>query len=394
MSKIVYLLGAGLNQPVTDWDGLKPPLINDFFQMALQHHKFADAHYSNRVAPLYEYISRYWKKNKDDLRNQPFNLEECFTMLQLQENEAERVRDHKKLTELVQIEFQLQSFLAEYLSEFNIHTLKSDLMREFGAVIYREKPAILTLNYDCILEEVIKSASGVRANIPGSFWKQDLETEDIGDELLSYSHCNWNLPLVYGIKFDEVQLQQAGISKYVEGTRFYGHPENKLYDWTILKLHGSLNWFHYLPIRKYPAFDSKDKELSEEKLKEIILVNGHWWFNEPPDLRGWLINPLIITPVLYKEQFYQHPIFSDIWKRAHDELSTCKRLVVIGYSFAPTDFNIRKLFLEVFCESTLEELVVVNPDTSVVRTAKELSHFQKPVLACQDLEEYLMSYTH
>lgn len=392
MSELVYLIGAGFNQPVTDWDGLKPPLSSDFFQMALRHHKFADAHYSDRIAPLYKYISHYWKKSKEDLENQPFDLEECFTMLQLQQNEAERIGDYSKLSELVQIEFQLQSFLAEYLSEFDVHALRSDLMREFGAVIYREKPAILTLNYDCILEEVTESASGVRTDVPESFRKPDRETEVINDELLSYSHHNWNLPLVYGIKFDEVQLQQAGVSKYVEGSRFY--TQSKLYDWTILKLHGSLNWFHYLPIRKYPAFDPKDKELSEDKLKEVILVKGHWWFNEPPDLHGWLINPLIITPVLYKEHFYQHPVFRNIWKRALSELSKCKRLVVIGYSFAPTDFNSRKLFLDAFCEHTLEELVVVNPDTSVVRTVKELSHFQKSVLVCQDLEEYLRLCTH
>ena len=135
MSELVYLIGAGLNQPVTDWDGLKPPLANDFFQMALRHHKFADAHYHDRILLLYEYISRYWKKSKDILRNQPFNLEECFTMLQLQQTETERVGDRKKLTELVQIEFQLESFLAEYLSEFHVHALRSDLMREFGTVI-------------------------------------------------------------------------------------------------------------------------------------------------------------------------------------------------------------------------------------------------------------------
>jgi len=342
MPKLVYLIGAGLNQPITDWDGLKPPLANDFFQMALRHHKFADAHYSNRIAPLYEYISHYWKKSKEDLQNQPFNLEERFTMLQLQQNEAERVGDQKKLTELVQIEFQLESFLAEYLSEFDVHALRSDVMRNLGTVIYREKPTILTLNYDCILEMVIEHASGVRTNVPEFFLKPDCGIRVPNDKLLSYSHHNWNRPLGYGIKFDEVQLQQAGPSKYVRGSRFY--TQNKLYDWAILKLHGSLNWFHYLPIRKYPALDPKDKKLSEEKLQETILKNGRWWFSAPPKLHGWFLNPLIITPVLYKERFYQYLVFPDIWERAHDELSTCKRLVVIGYSFAPTDFNIRKMY--------------------------------------------------
>ena len=165
-----------------------------------------------------------------------------------------------------------------------------------------------------------------------------------------------------------------------------------LYSWRILKLHGSLNWFQYRPIRKYPSFDLSDMELSEEKLREVLMVRGHWWFAAPPDLRGWLLKPLIITPVLYKEQFYQHPVFSDIWRQAYNELSTCKRLVVVGYSFAPTDFNIRKLFLEAFCKSHLKELIVVDPNISVVQIVKELTHFDKPVLVCRDLKEYLRLY--
>jgi hypothetical protein len=285
--------------------------------------------------------------------------------------------------------------LAEFLSEFDVNVFSSEVMMEFGRVIHREHPTILTLNYDCILESIIESASGVRTNVPKSFLggKTDGFAE-IADEELPYSHFNWNRPLGYGVKFDEVQLQRAGIPTFVRGGRFYNHSENQLYTWNILKLHGSLNWFHYLPVRKYPLFGSKDEKLSDDTLRETLLVNGHWWFNEPPDHNGWLINPLIITPVLYKERLYDHPVFSDIWKKAYDELSKCRRLVVIGYSFAPTDFNIKKLLLEAFCENTLEELVVVNPDTSVVQIIKELSHFQKPVLVCKDLEEYLRLYTN
>lgn len=393
MAELVYLLGAGANQLVTDWDGLRPPLANNFFQLATRSKKFGDEYYLKRIVLVYDYIWRYWKKTKDDLRNEPFNIEDCFTMLQLQRNKAESAEAYQEYTRLATIEFQLESFLAEYLSEFETFAVTSDLMREFGAVVYRERPTVLTLNYDCILEAVVESASGVNVDIPESFHGKPDERGEVPDGELPYSHCNWNRSLAYGIKFDEVQLQRAGLSAYVDGNRFYGHPRNKLYSWKILKLHGSLNWFQYLPIRKYQSLDPADKELSEEKLRQVLLIRGHWWFGEPPDLRGWLLNPLIITPVLYKDQFYQHPVFSNVWRQAEHELSSCKRLVVIGYSFAPSDFSIRRLFLESLCESRLEELVVVNPDTRVVQTAKELTHFRKPVLVCSDLTEYLRLYT-
>lgn len=76
MNDIVYLLGAGANQLITDWDGLKPPLSCNFFQMALQSEKFSDEYYVDRLTTVYDYISRHWKKSISDLRNTPFNLED------------------------------------------------------------------------------------------------------------------------------------------------------------------------------------------------------------------------------------------------------------------------------------------------------------------------------
>jgi len=421
MAGTVYLLGAGTNQVVShDWMGLdvRPPLANNFFQMVLRLNKFRSQEwkiphtlsYSQRFAPVYQYISHIWKRNKHDLLIEPFNLEDCYTMIQLQQKEANRKKDYEELERLNQIGFLLSSSLAEYLQEFQKTAVGSDIMKEFGEVLYREKPTVLTLNYDAILESAITWASPVNPRVyeysrklmrewaewaasekfkePGT--EPDLEKE-LPDDELPYSANEWNLPLAYGIKFDEVEIDRPGWSRYVKGNRFYNHPQNKLYSWRILKLHGSLNWFQYTGTRTYSPFDTK---LPVKKLREVLLVRGQWWLGRPPNLRGWLLKPLIITPVLYKEEYYQHPVFIDIWSQAREKLSTCKRLVVIGYSFAPTDFYVRKLFLDAFCGSRLEELVIVNPDTSVVRTVKELSHFQKPVLVCQDLEEYLRGYTH
>ena len=112
MTKTVYLIGAGINQNVMDWHGLKPPLANNFFQMALRSEKYSGEHYTARISQLYEYISRYWKKNIDDLLNEPFNLEECFTLLQLQQHEAEDRKNNNELSNLARIEFSLQSFLS------------------------------------------------------------------------------------------------------------------------------------------------------------------------------------------------------------------------------------------------------------------------------------------
>jgi hypothetical protein len=61
MAELVYLLGAGVNQTITDWHGLKPPLANNFFQMALANDKFGGDFYS-RQSPLFMITFRIFGK--------------------------------------------------------------------------------------------------------------------------------------------------------------------------------------------------------------------------------------------------------------------------------------------------------------------------------------------
>jgi hypothetical protein len=385
MEDTVYILGAGFNQCVNDWYGLKPPMATNFFQTILRSEKYTDGEFFKEVKCVFEYIETYWQKNKDDLLNKPFDLEECFTFLELQYYEAIEKEDKEKSSKLLTIFFTLKTLLSEFLSEFNIFTHTSDVLRQFGDYVYKEKPVIITFNYDCILEEAIESASGVRINIPDSFSRTPNSGAQVPDEELPYSHHNWNRPLGYGIKFDEVQLHRAGLSTYVERERFYGHPENDLYNWKILKLHGSLNWFKYMqPIHP----DLKDT-LPPDKKENIILAKGYWHFGMPPIINNWLVDSIIITPILYKETYYKMKLFSDLWIQAKLHLSQCRRLIIIGYSFPTTDFAIRKILLEAFRDNKLDELIVVNPNTSVVAIIKGLVHFSRPISICSGLKEFL-----
>ena len=394
MSNIVYLLGAGVNQSITDWDGLSPPMIKNFFQIALKKRKFSNSHYTERVNIVYEYIEKYWKKTLQDLVRNPFDLEECFTLLELQASRAYQKND-EEYKKLMQTQFLLKSFIAEVLSEFETFVSSSDIMRSFGKVLIEERPTILTFNYDCFIEKAIESASGLSHPPPdlGERMRAEvIEGAEVSDEELAYSHHNWNRPLGYGMTFDKVQLHRAGISVYVEGTRFYSHPQNKLYSPPLLKLHGSLNWFRYLPIYTFPIFPGQEAPQLGEKENQIILVDplARWWFAEPPTLDNWIIDPIIITPTLYKEKFIEWSIFESIWKKAKDALSECKRLIMIGYSFSPTDFTTKQLFLEALSNHDIEQLIIVNPDPSVAEVAKNLCHFKKKVVTYKNLNEYLV----
>lgn len=270
----------------------------------------------------------------------------------------------------------MEQILAKVLNKFFIYCEDSDELMRFGEQIYLEKPIILTFNYDCILETLIEKASGERAEK----LRQQVNNRDVD---LDYSTYNWNRPLHYGIQFDIVELHGTGIGDEVGRSRFYNRPANVLSEWKILKLHGSLNWFRSLRLPLRLREDSRKKELDK-----IYLRNDYWW-SELPDIVGEISEPLIITPVLYKEGYYEVKPFNEIWKMALDHLKQCKKLVIIGYSFARTDFSVRELFLNAFENNSLEELIIVNPDTSIVKIVKELTHFKRHVIVCENLNEYL-----
>lgn len=381
MSYAVYVFGAGINRGIRDWHGLSPPLANDFFQQVLRSKKYASEHYLSRTENVWRYIDQYWKLSIEELKSKPFNLEECFSLLQLQKWEAQVQGDREHFVNLSLTELQLTSLLTEFLGEFSHFGHTSDSFSELGRIILQEEPTVLTFNYDTLLEESIESASGV-SDVPESFRGEP--SDEISDEELAYSHMKWNRPLAYGIQFDEVQLQRAGLPAYVNGDRFYGHPDNDLYDWSILKLHGSLNWFEYSGEPRYPFLDRR----SAKNKGDTVLCNATPWLNELPDIDNEILFPLIITPVLYK-QMRSNDIIPRIWEKARGKLSACRRLVVGGYSFPVTDFHTRRLFLESFEERSPEEIVIINPDTSIVERVKDLAHFERPVLVCNDLDEFV-----
>lgn len=394
MKEVVYMLGAGVNQVVKDWDGDSPPLLNNFFNIALNKRKFGDDHYSQQVQDVYNYIEKHFKKTQDDLARVPFDLELCFTLLERQIKRAIQKENSVELKKLVNIMFHLEAFIAEVLSDFEHFAVTSHTMRNLGRVILHEKPTLITFNYDCLIESILEFAYGVNPSVPKSFKDVgSFENRELPDEMLIYSHHNWNRPLGYGFKFDEIQLQQAGISKFARGSRFYSLPQIQLHSKPLLKLHGSLNWFRYLPVRSLPTLPGEtEPELNDEE-SEIILKSGTWWFNRPPDHNGWVINPIIITPVLYKNEYYDTKPFKEIWGLAKRALCQCKRLVVIGYSFSPTDFSTKQLLIESSMNNDLEELIVVNPNHNSVKVAKDLCHFNRGVVWYSSLDDYLNTFS-
>jgi len=385
MADVVYVLGAGFNCSVVDASrGMQAPLARNFFQVLLQSSRYRDGLDAFRgrlfVDVLLEEIERYWRLDLDGLATKPFDIEECLTLFESQLADGLSAERDLRLRRAA---YALRNLLLSYLGDVS-HSGYTPTARKFGSDVLASSADVLSFNFDTLAEEAIASASGIgpkpQPTREGSTvpWERDISDED-----LDASHLTWRSALACSFMFDELDLPVAGVPPQISGERFYAHTSNALYDRTrVLKLHGSIDWLKYTSLRVIPP----DIEGQPPPRPAGIVLERHpgYWLGESPSRNGWRMESVVIPPQLYKE-FGQAP-FPQVWAEALKTRSECRTLIVVGYSFPPTDFRTRRLFLEAFSGGNrLSQLVVVNPDTAVVGLVRRLTSHEGPVISSDSL---------
>ena len=136
---------------------------------------------------------------------------------------------------------------------------------------------------------------------------------------------------------------------------------------SLLKLHGSVNWG--LADFSPPQAEDADVFYVDPELgKSGSNITQHGVFL-PMSTRlfpGVGFRPLIVPPVTDKSRHYGKSMLRRLWHFAREVLSASDRVVILGYSFPPTDYEARFLLREAFGSHTgrlrEREVVVVNPD--------------------------------
>jgi hypothetical protein len=175
----------------------------------------------------------------------------------------------------------------------------------------RPKDAIITFNYDCLIDETLRRHGQNKWNPRYGY---GLNLGKGGGNLVGYKHWSpANLP----------------------------ERENTI---SLYKLHGSL---HFLVRGK------------RVHLKERPYTKQHG------SLRFTIIPP-------ESNKRYEESIFGRIWKQAGQALHRAQHLIVIGYSFPVTDSHSHALFRISVKSESLKSLVLVNPDRDTRYRAREV----------------------
>lgn len=139
---------------------------------------------------------------------------------------------------------------------------------------------------------------------------------------------------------------------------------------SLLKLHGSINWYPKLG-HAQPYFanaithhESWSPYASEQET--LGIGNETLERHLEPD-------PFIVPPVLMKSAIVEEPVLRLIWNRAFRALQEAEKVTFVGYSFPLTDIAVRTLFEEALQDLQRDKIHIVNLAT----TASEQEHLRQ-----------------
>jgi hypothetical protein len=128
-------------------------------------------------------------------------------------------------------------------------------------------------------------------------------------------------------------------------------------DISLLKLHGSLNWY---PYGNYIF----TKNLLKDEENAINNLTNDDFLQVGSRLLAEYKIPFIIPPTLNKYQY--HVQLKKVWERAASILSEAELVIIIGYSMPETDMFFKYLYsLGIDSPTYLYKLVVLNSDGSI-----------------------------
>lgn len=178
---------------------------------------------------------------------------------------------------------------------------------------------IISLNYDWLIDETLRKKGGNK----------------------------WNPKKGYGVPV-YVQGKRGAGTKYwsctpAKGVRLY--PARSI---SLLKLHGSLNWFPVPPDRVPPR----------------LALRTRWW-HQNGKLTFEIAPPEWNKPT-------RSGVYVPVWRKARESLRTTEALVFVGYSLPETDLPIQALLTVEQTPQALPLLVIVNPDRESRRRIRDV----------------------
>ncbi len=277
-TKTIYILGSGFSKSFSE----QMPTMHDLTQrlFKLENEEFGNL--TRFVHSLYA-KSNYLEEFRD--------IENIANIIF-----SKRIfKDFEEQLDYDKLRFELIKFIYHEIKNQELDLSKAETLYAFlyqcSSFMGEDENVIFNFNYDLIIESLLKHKA--------------LKTHE-------------QVQIKYGLQFERYEPET--ISSITEKERHY---------LTMLKLHGSFNWFR-----------AKGSESND--IRNIYLVHE--------DESSFSIHandiPTYIPMTNVKSQFLTGTLYNTLWAKAIDYLNHCDNIVLIGYGFPRTDLNNLGLLLD------------------------------------------------
>ena len=311
----VYVIGAGFSA------GLGYPLTSDLLVRLWER-------LNDDLKKQLEPVIRFHHPGFDPTRFSTFpNIEELLSEVQVNEelfDASRQYEGHFTKIKLQDVQTNLLMKIAAWFHDISKCVKpaapKVAWLKQFRERVISENGAIVSFNWDLILDELIFK-------------------DDIGSECYGFSETSHAVPL-------------------------------------LLKPHGSLNWFE-------GKLGEKLKDIKRTKIFDhggSDKVYAFLEFRAPVSKKGQTYTPLIVPPVYLKK--FGKPVFKTLWQKSTAVLSSAKRVVFLGYSMPRADLHAQFIMRCGFNNQVKgeidkggrrkkatgpAEIIIVNPDWEAAR---------------------------
>jgi len=331
-NKTVYFLGAGASA-ASEFE--LPTMKNFFKEFSIKTYpnlsRFIIKHYFPRFyfnlasKDIQQLEKEKVSEIEETIQQDPkLNLEEIFSYLDYYLSKTRFKENlYAAKRELIYYIFKRLNIHSDKIKSLNQNKVWSDIFASiFRKLSYQD--TIITLNYDVVIESTLEKV-----------WK-DMSKEEKktlwGEKASLNEH-----PLLVKLYREVLPMMKMYWSGLV--SPFYKIEESR--DGLFLKLHGSLNWVYCpnkLCINHFNIFPTNSIELA----MQLAIFPRCRVCGEPLEIA-------IVPPSMYKV-YEEVPKINFIWSLAYQELRKASEIIIIGVSFADTDFYLRGLFKSAIIE--------------------------------------------
>jgi len=407
--KTFWLFGAGASHHYAlNAFGVPVPLANGFFKAfnKLPTSQGFDAH----VGPFISFLEHYRGVSPEKAGEWNENVEDFMTSV---ERELEELRESTRGRDYTAEEF---GHAFSYASVFNNMTfIFASVLNEAqngpSMSLYRAildfcgpNDSFATFNWDTLLDRALVDTGGwnpntgyglnFRAVLDGA-WKDSMEGET---KFLSkwklfklHGSTNWLVPHM-GVHFQPLEYTSSvpgssDVFLYWNSSLPYATHKNRWKGGYVPS-----TYCYYPP--NIPANFFTQAELSPEP-GHVFIKATHRFLSpfEEGDSEGVPSSPVLITPVRQKKYDTYSSTIQSLWTQAVKALEEARRVVIIGYSFPPTDTRALDLFRALFATrgSEINVEIVAPGVTDIAKRIGEdyLDKLKDVKLRDIKLEEYV-----